>query len=420
MNALVIVARGLHLGYLGCYGNEWVETPALDRLAAEGVVFDQHYADQPDADGAQRAWQTGHYHLPALGEENEVRLPEAAHLFPSLAEQGAATFYISDSRGQPGSSIPADWQQVFLLEPAGANRGLPQQIPDALAKALSHLTASRHWLLRLDLGTLLPPWHTPEEFLDRYTSPGEEEERDTPLPVGADSTLCEPEETRDLAHQELQNRYAAAVTHLDTGIGQVLHECEQRGLLEEMLVLVTSDGGQKLGEDAMRRGPKRSLHEESIHLPLLLRLPGKAEAGRRVFALTQSVDLLPTVFEAFGMPLPAAHGHSLLPLARGQGLPVRPYACTGLRAGDTVEWALRSPDWYFLLPVSSAPSDPPLESELYVKPDDRWEVNNVRQHHLEFAEQLEQTLRGFVDATRRPGPLRPPELPRPVSELARE
>src|ERR671934_262335 len=54
MRVLVIVARGLQLGYLGCYGNTWVETPAIDALAARGVVCDQHFADAADPEGARR------------------------------------------------------------------------------------------------------------------------------------------------------------------------------------------------------------------------------------------------------------------------------------------------------------------------------------------------------------------------------
>ena len=48
MKILVIEAAALHAGFLGCYGNDWVATPNLDRLAAEGVVFDQHLADCPE------------------------------------------------------------------------------------------------------------------------------------------------------------------------------------------------------------------------------------------------------------------------------------------------------------------------------------------------------------------------------------
>src|SRR5260370_31706046 len=97
MKALVLVASGFHLGYIGCYGNEWVQTPNLDRLAAEGIVFDQHYADQPDAAGAQRAWQTGCYRFPSATTEEKSAFPEPASLFPLLAEEGIGTSLVSDN-----------------------------------------------------------------------------------------------------------------------------------------------------------------------------------------------------------------------------------------------------------------------------------------------------------------------------------
>src|SRR5438128_6733939 len=100
MNILVLHINGLHLGYLGCYGNEWVQTPNLDRLAAEGIVFDQHYADQPDAAGALHAWQTGYYRLPSLKPEEEWPTEPAPNLFALLAEHGVATCLVSDHQGR--------------------------------------------------------------------------------------------------------------------------------------------------------------------------------------------------------------------------------------------------------------------------------------------------------------------------------
>ena len=99
----------------------------------------------------------------------------------------------------------------------------------------------------------------------------------------------------------------------------------------------------------------------------------------------------------------------MLPLLRGETESIRTHACSQLKIGDSCEWALRTPHWALLLPISASSAGLPA-AELYVKPDDRWEVNNVRQHHLELAERLEQTLRSFVEATRRPGPLLPPQL----------
>ena len=67
-------------------------------------------------------------------------------------------------------------------------------------------------------------------------------------------------------------------------------------------------------------------------------------------------------------------------------------------------------------PTSEAAAEP----ELYVKPDDRWEVNDVRHHHVERSERLKQTLHGFLEATRRPGPFAPPLLPDLELEAATE
>jgi hypothetical protein len=420
MKVLMVVARGLHLGYIGCYGNEWVQTPALDQLAAEGVVFDQHYADQPDAAGARRAWRTGCYQFPSVKPEEELLSQEPGNLISLLGERNIATFLVYDelSRGHPAT--PVDWQYSYPLESARAASLLPERVSDAMSQALLSLTLCEQWLLRCDLGILLQSAEGSEELLAPGAADGEEDVGIEPASVSDDSPYGEIREPEDVAHYQLQDRYASLVRLLDAALGCALQELEWLGLLDEVLVMVTSDHGQKLGEDRTRPGSRLFLHEELIHIPLILRLPGKAEAGRRIAALTQSIDILPTLFDAFGVPVPAVHGYSIVPLARGEQNPVRPYACAGLRRGDAIEWALRSPEWAFLLAVNSSSSDTPLESELYVKPEDRWEVNNVRQHHLEFAEGLEQTLRRFVEATRRPGPLQSPELPHPEQEPAKE
>src|SRR5947209_4466612 len=79
MNVIVFALRGCPVAALGPYGNEWIATPNLDRLAAEGVVFDRHVSDCPDPDAAGRAWRTGRHQVPPLppsplgGEGSGVR-----------------------------------------------------------------------------------------------------------------------------------------------------------------------------------------------------------------------------------------------------------------------------------------------------------------------------------------------------------
>jgi hypothetical protein len=72
---------------------------------------------------------------------------------------------------------------------------------------------------------------------------------------------------------------------------------------------------------------------------------------------------------------------------------------------------LRTPEWLLVLPREWPAEDAPRPVQLFVKPEDRWEVNDVRQHHVEWAEALEQTLRAFADAVAHPGPLQVPPLP---------
>jgi arylsulfatase A-like enzyme len=402
MKILVLTAPCVHLGYLGCYGSTWVRTPHLDGLAAEGIVFDQHYADCPmpstqfssssDA-GPNRSWWTGRYRFPGPTDQS-VPAADAAHqLFPLLEAHGIGT--------------------ARMLTPGrlqGAHQAPSLKIRrEIIREAFARVAGFEQWLMWADLPSLAPPWPVPAKYLSRYF-PEEAADEEEPLRVWMDPPEGSLDLTAEAALERLQSTYAAALTYYDSQLGHLLDELRDRAWEEQVLLVVTGDRGLALGEHGILGGYRPWMHDEFLHLPLLVRLPGGLEAGRRVHALTQPVDLFPTLLEAFGLPLLDVHGRSLWPLLRGEAERVRDYACGGLALGGAVEFALRTPQWAFLLPVQSVPGDPPRRPQLYVKPDDRWEVNDVRQHHLELAENLEQTLRNFVAATEQPGPFRPPPL----------
>jgi len=190
----------------------------------------------------------------------------------------------------------------------------------------------------------------------------------------------------------------------------LLKEMKSLQLDKESLLIFTSDRGQALGEHGVVGEVRPWLHDELLHLPLIVRLPGSAEAGGHVSALTQSVDVLPTLLESFGLGSAAVHGQSLFPLLRGQVDTVREYACAGLRVGEEREWAIRTPEWSYLSPQRPETTARSRQPRLYVKPDDRWEVNDISQHHPEVVERLGRTLRQFVAATRDQAPFQPPGL----------
>jgi arylsulfatase A-like enzyme len=427
MRVVVVSARGLQVNLLGLYGNLWTDTPALDTLAAAGVVFDWHFAGRADAAGARREWRTGRYHLPVPGDSASAA-PEGPDLIALLRARGIHTcLVLDDSRpGVPGFDVGSDfaagWDAVVRIEAEGGEGSPLERTLEAVNEVLDRLAERDGWLLWLDLATLLPPWDLPDEFLEPFFTDEEEEEEEGEAEADEEEEEGEPEEplspvrepevgpidpADDRLFLGLQSTCAAAVSYLDAGVGQLLDALRERPGGEEIVVVFTADCGLPLGEHGTVGLVRPWPHEEVIHVPLLLRLPGCA--GRRVAALTQAADLAPTLAELFGVSVPEAQGHSLLPLARGQAERVREYACAGGRVGDEVEWCLRAPEWAFLLPANGAQAG--RGPQFYVKPDDRAEVNNVLQHHLDRAEGLERTLRDFVAAAARPGPLVPPPLP---------
>lgn len=416
MKVLVLSVHGLQAAYLGCYGNPWIATPTLDALAAQGVVFDQHFADCANARAARRTWRDGRHHFP---DPSHAGPPTGANadLIELLRQRGVHTCLILDDSRPTATGFEAGWNEV--ARPATFDAVL-----EAAAAALERFGRRDDWLLWVDVAVLTPPWDTPEEFLAPYfqeeppdDEEGEEEDEEVPeeeqelltplstLPIGRIDT------EDDLLFQRLQASYAGAVTRLDDGIGRLLERLNAVDAADEALVVLTADCGLALGEHGVAGLASPRAHEETTHLPLILCLPGADEAGRRVAALTQAADLAPTLADVFEVELPSAHGRTLLPLVYGDREEIRPYVCSAAHVGDEAEWSLRTLNWAFFLPVGSHADGSPSTPRLHVRPDDRREVNNVVQHHTERAEGLERTLRGFVEATRQPGPLKAPELP---------
>jgi arylsulfatase A-like enzyme len=404
MKVLVLVARGLQARAIGCYGNTWIDTPALDALAAEGVVFDWHFADSADA---RHAWRSGRYRLPTPDAPPSGDAPDLLNL---LGQQGVFTCLLVDDSHPTPPDFDAGWGEVVHVAPPEGGETSLERMLETARGTLARLEGRDNWLLWVDVATLLPPWDVPEEFQEPYfrEEPLDDEEDETdseeeeepieyepllPLPDPVEGPMNPEDDDPFLRHW---STYAAAVSYLDAAVAELIEAVGDR----DISILFTADHGYPLGEHGVVGRVRPWLYEEVIHVPLILRLPGGAEAGRRVHALTQAVDLAPTLADLFGAPMESAQGHGLLPLVRGQVGQVREYACAGLEVDGSIEWALRTPEWAFLLPVKTPEDHPAREPQLYFKPDDPWEVNNVIQHHPELAEKLEQMLREFVARNR--------------------
>jgi arylsulfatase A-like enzyme len=161
-------------------------------------------------------------------------------------------------------------------------------------------------------------------------------------------------------------------------------------------MVVTSDVGQPLAEHGILGGERVCVHTEAIHLPLMVRGPG-IKAGRRIQQLSQSIDLLPTLLDLLGLPAntPPGLGKSLTPMLRGESAKLRDYACARARSNGDEAWSLRTHQWYFTM-MGGRTAEP--STALYIKPDDRYEVNDVSVQFPDVAEHLELTLRRYREA----------------------
>lgn len=383
MKILFLHFSGLHLGYLGCYGNDWVATPTFDRLAAEGVVFDQHYADYFEPPSAI---ETGRYHFPWISESD-----------------------------QSATSVEARLQEILTtnqIEFLRTNEIFESELEtsDAFRSSLERLRNQDGWMLWGEMPSLLPPWNVNVETLFHYFKDDVAEEEEAEPAV---APILEPpsgpvdSEDSDLM-ESLQLTYASAVTQADDQLSVIVKALEDAGLWNEILLIVTSDRGIALGEHGRVGYDTPWLHEEIVHLPLIVRLPGGIEAGRRIAALTQPVDLFATILDAFELPSPAHHGTSLWPLAKGSKTQERDYICAGRKVGELEVWLLRTKDWALLLPSGEEGES---RAQLYEKPEDRWEVNNVFQTNFEKAEQLEELLMQWKKALHESKEFKPPPMP---------
>ncbi len=260
------------------------------------------------------------------------------------------------------------------------------------------LEASREpFCLWLHCGSLGHVWDAPIEMRERYVDEDEPSPPPTTevpsrhLPAGFD-----PDELLAVTQA-----YAGQISLLDVCLGVLCEDLEQLSLANRTMLSVLSARGFPLGEHR-RLGPiDEALYAELVHVPSIMRLPDGSGAADRSQALVQPSDLGPTLLDALGLPLgeDAETGASLLGIVRGEENSVRD--CAFLRGVDS-QRAVRTDVWHMRVPDYTAPASRAgrdLAVELYAKPDDRWEVNDVADRCPEVVELLVQVLDEGLDST---------------------
>ena len=347
----------------GCYGDPIVQTPHLDALAAQGVVFDNAYCTSPLCVPSRMSLLTGQHPYQNEVWTNDHILNPAIPTFAHAA--GAAGYrpvligrmhalgsdqlyghvqrlvgdhgpnYVGGQSPDRGVLEGTAGPSRISLERSGTGQN-PYQVHDEYVTAatvdyLNQLgiqkrsTQTTHPFC-LSVGFMLP--HQPfvarrddyELYRDRMTLPRHsapnDDEMHPYLRWWRRQTGIE-----DVPEGEVlraRTAYWALVTRMDAMIGQIIAALRGNGLADNTLIVYMSDHGEQVGEHGLWW--KQTFYDASVRVPTIIAWPGTLPAGERYSGVISSLDVMATMLDALGAPaLPRSQGRSLFPTLQGTG-----------------------------------------------------------------------------------------------------
>ncbi len=283
-NILLFIADDVSHDDLGCYGHPTVETPTIDRLAAEGLRFTEAYLTTSSCSPSRCSILTGRYPHNTGAPELHTSLPEDQIRFPEILRQAG---YHTALAGKNHMVKRPD--RAFDLIVTGKAPALTSEwvrlVQERPRKKpfffwFASVDAHRDWQITEDVRTYDPD----EAVVPPYLIDG-------------------PMTRADLAH------YYHEVSRFDHDIGKVVAELERQGVLDETLILVMADNGRPFPRCKTR------LYDSGIKTPLVLRHPGLIPNPAVSASLVSVIDLAATILDVAGLePAPSVQGRSLRPL----------------------------------------------------------------------------------------------------------
>ena len=356
---------------LGCYGDPVAKSPHLDRLAARGTVFTRAFCQQPICGPSRASFMSGR-RPDSLGIWSMTRHLYAAHpdavTIPEwFLHHGYTALSIGKVLGGYGSeadfkklSVPdrrtgGKTKDEFAMpgggplppnlakDPLCENRDVPEEAcfdTHSVNLAISELKtlAGKPAPFFLALGLFKPhsPYKVPKRYWDLYPDipPVDPAARPVNAPEIAfhanHEILGEPRARRNLdpeAVREIRRGYYAAMSYADAQLGRVLDALDELGLRDRTIVVVLGDNGFHLGEHDT--WGKMTLFGWDARVPLVISAPGVGTGGAKTRALSELIDIFPTLTELCGLPAPPRlDGTSLVPVLRNPESTVKSGALT--------------------------------------------------------------------------------------------
>ncbi|MGK7395392.1 MAG: sulfatase [Candidatus Cyclobacteriaceae bacterium M3_2C_046] len=321
LNIVLIMADDLGWRDLGCMGSQYYETPAIDQLAAEGLLFTDAYAAAPVCAPTRAALMTGkspaRLHLTAVFDRDRGEMPlvppdwlnylplEEITLAERLKQLGYTTAIMGKwhlgveekywpenqgfdvnagawKSGRPDSYFPP--YNNPRLKDGQADEYLTDRLADEAVGFIQE-NASKPFFLYFPTYNPHAPIEAPDETIRRFEPKQPDGGQDNP-------------------------GYAAMIAHLDMAVAAIRQALEEAGIADRTLVIFTSDNGGvktlwdlEITDNAPLRGEKFLLYEGGIRVPLIVKWPGQTPEGETTSQMAITTDLVPTIMSAIEQPL---------------------------------------------------------------------------------------------------------------------
>ena len=427
LNMIVIIADTWRADHLGCYGSTRIKTPHLDRLAKEGTLFTDVTAEGLPTIPCRRVYHTGKSVLPAAKwqplDENDITFAEV------LSKHGVTTGFIVDTyhhfkagynfhrgfhswhwvRGQetdrwksgpkdkfdPKKHMPGHlWNErydanmrQYLMNTQDRKSEEDYFSARSCSEAMNWLgqnTGSKPFMLWIDMFDPHEPWDAPPRFQKMYRDEYPYERY--LFGYGARTADIRPDDLpiiRDL--------YAAEVTFSDYCIGRLLKRVEELGLMDDAIIVFSTDHGTHLGEQGCVQKTPALLNACVTHIPLIIKHPDMQFTGKHIEGLVSAVDFMPTFLAMLGIDdYKNMDGQNMWKLATGRAPSIHDNVYTVFNAFG----AIHNQDWHYFQNVrgKNAGKGPclynlktdPGQSRNVIKqfPDVARDLRNKLQNHL--------------------------------------
>jgi len=422
---LLIVCDTLKADHLGCYGYFRETSLNIDRIASEGVLFEDFYnAGSPTGPGFTCIYtglHTIHHKYYRFGEPNLRQVDDTIFTMPEIMRAMGYTtagfdnlmnliygrskhfvrgyeFYVNcgpdtfDSahylRAEQLNHRLIPWvknysDEKFFLFIHYWDPHLPYNQPEEYKRLFHHEPGN---LSDLEVCEALAGY----KYVPGWGKVGEFADGEVRAPYG-------PYPTVSIDH------YDGEIAYMDHAIGEVLEALDGEGILDQTMVIVTSDHGEQFGQHSGYGWEHDGLHDAVTHLPLIIRYPMKLPKGVKIGGFCQQIDILPTILDLLNVQPENIEidGKSVMPLLKGEKIRSEIFMehTSGQRAIRTDQWKLLDDE----LHDEEWKKRPHRGLELFNVKNDPMEMINLAKTETDKAEALRATLHGWVKTNLKEG-----------------